>query len=99
MIGKILLGIINLIIKLVTILLRPIELLIEQFLPDLDSLFDMVASLVQMLTNIVPWVMSWFGLNLTIRTMVVSYFTFILTVPILVHTIKLAIKWYDKLKP
>lgn len=99
MINKILIGIIKLIVKLVSVLLLPIDTLISSLLPGLDDAFTLVGSLLVTLTSIIPWVMSWLGLNLTIRTLVVAFFTFILTIPLAVHTIKLAIKWYDKLKP
>lgn len=99
MINKILMGIISLIITLVNTLLAPIDSLISTALPGLDDAFTLIGNLLSLLTDTIPWVMSWLGLNQIIRGLVVAYFTFILTIPIVVHTIKLAIRWYDKLKP
>lgn len=99
MINKILMGIISLIITLVNTLLSPIDSLISSALPGLDDAFTLIGNLLSLLTDTIPWVMSWLGLNQTIRGLVVAYFTFILTIPFVVHTIKLAIRWYDKLKP
>lgn len=99
MINKILMGIISLIITIVNALLSPIDSLISSALPGLSNAFTLIGNLLGLLTDIIPWVMSWLGLNTTIRTLVVAYFTFILSLPLVVHTIKLAIKWYDKIKP
>lgn len=98
MINTILTGIFNIIIALVNTILLPIEYIIEQYIPGLDTAFEMVAMLFENLVNFIPWVISWTGLNSTIIGLIVSYFTFRLTVPFLVHTIKLALAWYDKLK-
>ena len=98
MINTILTGIFNVVIALVNTLLIPIESIISQFIPGLDSAFEMVGMLFENLVMFIPWVISWTGLNSTIIGLIVSYFTFRLTVPLLVHTIKLALSWYDKLK-
>lgn len=99
MINKLLMGIFKIIISLVNLLLTPIDSLISQFLPGLDNAFTMVGNLVQQLCNIIPWVMSWLGVSSIVISLLVSYLTFKMSVPIVVHTVKLAIKWYDKLKP
>lgn len=99
MINKLLMGIFKIIISLVNLLLTPIDTLISQFLPGLDNAFTMVGNLVQQLCNIIPWVMSWLGVSSVVISLLVSYLTFKMSVPIVVHTVKLAIKWYDKLKP
>lgn len=99
MINKLLMGIFKIIISLVNLLLTPIDTLISQFLPGLDNAFTMVGNLVQQLCNIIPWVMSWLGVSSIVISLLVSYLTFKMSVPIVVHTVKLAIKWYDKLKP
>ena len=98
MINAILTGIFNLVIGLVNVILSPIESIISNYIPSLDNAFSMVSLLFDNLVNFIPWVISWTGLNSTILGLIVSYFTFRLTVPFLVHTVKLAISWYDKLK-
>lgn len=99
MINKLLMGIFKIIISLVSLLLTPIDNLIAQFLPGISDALDMIANLVQQLCNVIPWVMSWLGVSSIVVTLLVSYLTFKMTVPLTVHTVKLAIKWYDKLKP
>lgn len=99
MINKLLMGIFKIIISLVSLLLTPIDTLISQFLPGISDGLNMIANLIQQLCNVIPWVMSWLGLNSTVVGLLVGYLTFKMTVPLAVHTVKLAIKWYDKLKP
>lgn len=99
MINALLNGIMNLIIGLVSVLLKPIDLLIDKFLPDVGSALDLFNGFIDYVLNALNWAVSWLGLNSTVRGIIVAYFTFILTVPLLVSSIKLALKWYDKLKP
>lgn len=99
MIAKLFTFLFDLVIKLVQILLSGVDALIEQFLPSVSDAINMISSLFSQVLNFIPWAMSWMGLNSTVIGIVVAVITFQLTVPILVHTVKLAIKWYDKLKP
>ena len=59
---------------------------------DFNSFLDYIAS-------IIPYILSWFHLPSAFITLIVGYITFKLSIPLAIHTIKLAIKWYDKLKP
>ena len=88
----------KLIMSLVSLLLSPIDALIDKFLPDLSKMLDMVNGFFNYIGDFISWAVSWTGLNTTVLSIVVGYFTFILTVPLLVSTIKLALSWYDKLK-
>lgn len=99
MINAILKGIFSLIITLVNGLLTPIDFIIDSAIPSLGDALDMVANFFSWVSNLVPWAMSWFGMSATVVGLFVAYITFELTVPLAVHTIKLAIKWYDKIKP
>lgn len=99
MIAKLFSFLFDLVISLVQLLLSGIDALIEQFIPSVADALNMVSALFNNVLSYIPWVMSWMGLNSTVVGLVVAVFTFELTVPLLVHVIKLAIKWYDKLKP
>lgn len=98
MINALINGVMSLVMALVNILLSPIDLLISQFLPDIDNMLTMFNNFIDYIIGYVPWAVSWTFLNSEVLSIVVAYYTFILTVPVLVYTIKLAIKWYDKLK-
>lgn len=99
MINTILTGIFSLITNLINLILYPIDLLIDSALPSLSSGLDMVSCFFNWVANLVPWSISWFGLNETVIGLFVAYTTFELTLPLAIHTIKSCLQWYDKLKP
>ena len=99
MINAILTGIMKLIISLVSILLKPIDLLISAALPDLSSGISAVGNFLNLIKQGLGWAISVTGLSSECLSLIVLYFTFKLTVPLAISTVKLAIKWYDKLKP
>lgn len=99
MINAILKGIFKLIISLVSLLLTPIDSLINSAFPSIADGIGYINSFLDYIGGIIPYVLSWFHLPTAFVTLVVGYITFKLTLPLAIHTIKLAIKWYDKLKP
>lgn len=99
MINAILKGIMNLIIGLVGILLMPIDLAIKAALPDLSSAISAVGKYFQLALQNIGFVISITGLSTTAISLLVLYYTFKLTLPLTFSLIKLALKWYDKLKP
>ncbi len=99
MINAILKGMMNLIIGLVSILLKPIDLAISAALPDLSSALSAVGSFFQLALQNLGFALDLTGLSSTAISIIVLYYTFKLTLPLTFAAIKLAIKWYDKLKP
>ena len=99
MINAILTGIINLIIGLVSIILYPIDALIMSALPDLSNALTAVGSFLNLISTSIGWVISLTGLSSETLSLIVAYFTFKLTAPMLFYMIKLALDWYNKLKP
>jgi len=99
MIKAIIGGIFKLVIGLVSILLSPIDALIEQFLPNLSNALDYISSLFDLVGDFIPFVISYTGINTFVLTIIVDIIVFIFTVPLMVNTMKLALAWYNKLKP
>lgn len=99
MINALLQGIIKLIISLVTVILSPIDNLIQSALPDLSNALTAVGSFFNLIGNGVGWVISLTGLSNETLSLIVMYFTFKLTAPMLFYMIKLALSWYHRLKP
>lgn len=99
MINAILTGIFKLIIGLVSIILTPIDALITSALPSLDNALTGVASFFTYIGSSIGWVISLTGLSPEALSLIVLYFTFKLTAPMLFYMIKLALSWYNKLKP
>lgn len=98
MINKILLGIIKLMIGLVSVILTPIDNLITSALPNLSNVLDSVSSFLNIATGSIGWVISLTGLSSSVISLVVLYYGFKLSAPMLFYMIKLAIAWYNKLK-
>lgn len=99
MINAILKGIFKLVISLVSLLLSPIDSLINSAFPSIAQGITYINNFLDYIGSLIPYILSWFHLPNYFITLVVGYMTFKLTVPLAVHTVKLAIKWYDKLKP
>ena len=99
MINALLTGIFKLIIGLVSIILTPVDALITSALPSLDNALTAVANFFNYIGSSIGWVISLTGLSSETLSLIVLYFTFKLTAPMLFYMIKLAISWYNKLKP
>ena len=99
MIKKILSGIIKLIINLCTLLLTPIDNLIESALPQLSTAFTAIGNFLNIISNSIGWVISLTGLSSNAISLLVAYYGFTLTAPMLFYMIKLALSWYNRLKP
>ena len=99
MINKLLMGIIKLIIGLVSLILTPIDNLISSLLPDLADSLTAVGLFFQLVSKSLGWVISATGISNATILVIIAYYTFKLTAPLTSYMIKLAIKWYNKLKP
>ena len=99
MINAILKGIISLIISLVNVILLPIDTLITSALPNLSNALNSVSSFLNIALQSIGWVISLTGLSSNCISMIVLYFGFSLTAPMLFYLIKLALSWYNRLKP
>lgn len=98
MIKAIINGIMKLIMSLVSVLTAPIDMIIEQALPDLSNALNSFASVLNLITDVMGWVISLTGISTTAISLIVTYYVFKLTTPILFYSIKAAIKWYKTLK-
>ena len=99
MINAILTGIINLIVGLVSLILAPIDNLILSALPDLSNALTAIGNFLNLISTSLGWAVSVTGLSNETLSLIVMYFTFKLTAPMLFYMIKLALSWYNKLKP
>lgn len=99
MINALLMGIINLIISLVNVILSPIDNLILSLLPDLSNALTSIGNFLNLISNGLGWAISASGLSSETLSLIVVYFTFKLTAPMLFYMIKLALSWYNRLKP
>ncbi len=99
MINALLKGVMSLIIGLVNVILLPIDNLITSSLPSLANALDSVSSFLNLALSSIGWVISLIGLNRNVISIIVLYYGFSLTAPMLFYFIKLALSWYNRLKP
>ena len=99
MINKLLIGIIKLIVSLVSIILTPIDNLIQSALPELSSAFTAIGNFLNIISSGIGWAISLTGLSSSAIGLIVAYYVFTLTAPMLFYMIKLALSWYNRLKP
>lgn len=99
MIQSILTGIFKLVINLVNLILTPIDTLISSTLPDLSTGLNAVNSLIDYIISIIGYAVDMSGLSSTSISLIVAYFSFILLSRPVIYVIKMALKWYNALKP
>lgn len=87
------------IVNLISLFIKPIDNLILQLVPDLSNAFTAIGSLFQYISSGLGYAMSLTGLSPSTWALLAIYFTFKLTAPLTFYIIKLAIAWYNKLKP
>lgn len=99
MISAILQGIMSLIISLVSIVLAPIDAIIVSVLPDISNAMSQFGTFMNYISTHIGWVVSFSGLSANAISLIVMFYGFKLTAPLLFYTVKLALKWYNRLKP
>ena len=92
-------AVLKLVMRLISLLLLPIDTLINQHLPALASALDSVSDFLTWLTTFAKWVLSWLPLGTQFYAFLIAVLVFRFTFPLLVEIVKLAIKWYHYLVP
>ena len=72
MIKAIINGVMSLIISLVGIILSPINLLINQFMPNLSTAFSTINQFFDTIGGVIPWVLSYFGISQELLTVAID---------------------------
>lgn len=91
--------IISLVFFLIKLLLLPIDLIIQQFIPALSDAFTAVGNFLSLIASGLGWAISAVGVPYSAIALIATYYIFKLGFPIIMWGIKLAIKWYVALKP
>lgn len=98
MINAILIGIFKVVTKLISVLLAPINLLITNMLPNFNNMLTIVGNFFSQVGTYTGYILDSFLISNEVVSFLILYWIFKLTFPFLVYSIKLIIKWYDKLK-
>lgn len=84
---------------LINLILTPIDAVITQYLPALNTMLANVADFFTLIFSTMGWAVSVSGIPSAMWSVIVSYYIFVLTVPFSIYIVKLAIRWYHYLKP
>lgn len=84
---------------LITLITAPLDLLIKGLLPDISHGLSQVASFFDWLTDFVGYVLSWLPFTSSFYVFLIACLVFYYTIPLVAHTIKLIVAWYNALKP
>jgi len=76
------------------IILAPISLVVENYFPSLDALFSKIDELFELITPALGYAVSWTFLSNSMLSAIVLFYTFSLSLPIALFTIRLFYKWY-----
>lgn len=91
-----LLAIVN---SIVAVVFAPISLLIHNLLPGIEGLFTNISAWLLYATTYVGWVIDAFGIPSIVLSVVASYYVYKVGSSFAVYGLKLAVKWYEALKP
>lgn len=95
--------IINVILKFlmfsINAVLLPINLIVENSLPEVVDAFNRVTSFLEWLKDFIAWVLSWLPLGSDFYSFMVAVIIFRFTVPLLMSGVKLVVKWWHSLAP
>lgn len=99
MINAIIKGIFSLITSLINVVLAPINALITAGIPELSNIFGTIRNLFTLLFQYSGWVLDACLISAETISLLIALFTLRYTIPLTINTIKLAVKWYNALKP
>lgn len=88
----------SLVFFVLKLILLPIDLLIQGFLPGISDALTSVGEYLETVATYLGWAISASGIPSGAIILIALYFIFKLTVPIQIWAIKLAIKWYKAIK-
>ena len=99
MIGKILSAIFGVIIYLINLLLAPLDLIIDNALPSLSNALTSINSLFDYIISVIGFAINASGLSDISLALIVAYYTFVIGGTFSASVVKLALRWYNALKP
>lgn len=98
MINAIIKGIFSLILNLVSLILYPINALVVNYIPGLENAFTIIEQFFLKAFQYVGWAVDASLLTGETISLIIATLTFRLTLPLVVNSVKLALKWYNSLK-
>lgn len=81
------------------VLLTPIDALISSGLPSIANGLNAFNSLIDYIITIIGYVVDASGLSDISIALIVGYWTFVIGTTLYLSVVKLALKWYNAIKP
>lgn len=97
MINALLTGLVSFATGLVSLLLKPIDLLITNNVPQMQDALTLIGRYFSLGVNYVGWLLDLSFLESETVSLIVLIAIFRLTIPLIVSTVKLLIKWWDSI--
>lgn len=91
-------GVVKFVSQVASALIQPIATMILNLFPSVSQPLSYVSGFLNYLKQFVPFAFSYLGLTAEVKAILISLATSLITIPIAVHVIKLAIRWYNALK-
>lgn len=91
--------ILSFVTTLINLVLLPMDLVIVNYFPTLQTALDSVNNLLGWLTDFTAWVISWLPFDSNFYTFTLLALIAIYTIPLAVNGIKLVVKWWHYLVP
>lgn len=98
MIGAIINGILNFVSFLITLLLTPINIVLQTLVPSTTTAFYYITSMFNVLSIYTKFVISYTGILPELLSIMILLIIPIITIPITVHGFKLILNWWNTLK-
>lgn len=99
MISKIINGLLKFVIGLSSIITAPIDMLIEQSMPDVSSALGKIAEFFELVSSSIGWCMSLVGFPRDALVLIVAFFVFKYAIVGVSSGVKKVIKLWYVLKP
>lgn len=88
----------QLVMILVGIILLPISALIKTLIPNLDDGLSKVSTIFDYASTYMSWIFSAFAVPSVLITIMVGYYSFVLTSKFALFTFKIGLQWYRTFK-
>ena len=99
MIDTILTGLLSFITAIISVLLAPINLLIDTTLPDFSNMLTNVSDAFNQVSLYFGWIIDATCLNSNVISFFILFMTFRVVFPFSVSAIKVIVKWWHALAP
>lgn len=98
MIGKLILGLLNIISKIVSIILSPIDLLVSSMLPNVSSVLVSITTYLSLPARFMSWIFSLFHVPNIVPTLIIAYWVFKYGITTAISGTKKVITLYRRFK-